>query len=272
MNARGLQDTGGPQQWYESLPIVTKHWLSAALITTVSCNFGIIKIMNIIFNYDAIASKFEIWRLFTPFLFVGKFEFRTAMTFFIMYQYSRNYEVGIGFNTGGGGGTADYMFMMLFGMILILISGALLGLGVIFATTLVYYVMYIWSKRNPTAQTNIWGIPMQAMYLPFALLGLSIVMGNPYIDMMHGYAIGHIYYFVVEVVPKVYGKVFLTTPLFLIQKFGVGEYISPAPRGGMAAVGNNTTLAPGRVNPPRDPAASTSSHNWGSGGQRLGRS
>lgn len=272
MNARGLEDSGGPQQWYESIPLVTKHWLTATILTTVSCNFGIFPIMKVIFIYDAVASRFEVWRLITPFLYIGKFEFRTAMSLFILYQYSRNYEIGIGFNTGAGGGTADYIFMMMLGMVLILISGALLGLGVVFATTLVYYVMYIWTKRNPTAQTNIWGVPMQAIYLPFALLGLNVIMGNQYIDMIHGYAVGHIYYFLVDVVPKVYGKVYLTTPLFLIQKFGIGEYISPTPRGRMTAFGNNTSVAPGRVDPPGDPAASTGSHNWGNGGQRLGRS
>ncbi len=112
------------------------------------------------------------------------------------------------------------------------------------------------------------------MYLPFALLGLNTMLGNYVMDMVHGMVVGHLYYFMVDVVPKVYGKEYIVTPLFLIQKFGIGEYVPPAPRNGMGAVGGNTFRPPGTVNAPRDPAAATSTsrgHNWGSGGQRLGR-
>ena len=114
---------------------------------------------------------------------------------------------------------------------------------------------------------------MQGMYLPFALLTLNTLLGNPVMDMVHGYVVGHLYYFMVDVVPKIYGKEYIVTPLFIIQKFGIGQYVQPAPRAGMGAVGGNT-FRPGRVNPPRDPAASTSTggYNWGSGGQRLGGS
>ena len=115
---------------------------------------------------------------------------------------------------------------------------------------------------------------MQGIYLPFALVALNTLLGNPVKDMIHGCAIGHIYYFAVDVVPKVYGVEYIQTPLFIIQKFGIGEYVPPAPRNGMDAVGGNT-FRPGGVNPPRDPAASSGTsrgHNWGSGGQRLGGS
>jgi len=199
--------------------------------------------------------------------------FNTLIGFFLLYQYSRNYESGTGFNTGGGGGTADYVFMLLFGLLGILFSNAFYAFGYFFAKTLVYYVLYIWSKRNPTAPANIWGIPMQAMYLPFALLGLNFVLGNPYMEMIHGYAVGHLYYFLVDVCDKVYAKKVLQTPLFILMKFGVGDYVPPAPRNGMGAQGNNVRrggiAAPGTVNPPNDPAAT--GHSWGSGGQKLGR-
>ena len=96
------------------------------------------------------------------------------------------------------------------------------------------------------------------------------MMGNPYYHYVQGYAIGHIYYFTVDVVPKVYGKTLLVTPEFLISRFGVGEYIAPAPQRNMGAAGNNTWQAPGRVNAPTD-VGSASGHNWG-GGRPLGRS
>lgn len=278
MNARGLDDTGGPESWYSSIPFVTKHWLTAVVVTTVSANLGVLPIGKMICDYDSIWRNFEIWRLFTPFLWMGAFNkqegFQTMIGFFLLYQYSKQYEGGTAFNTGGGGGTADYIFMLLFGMIGILLTNFFYPVGYVFAKTLVYFVLYIWSKRNPTAPANIWGVPMQGMYLPFAILGLNFCLGNSYIEYVHGYAIGHLYYFLVDVVPKVYGKTYLQTPLFILTQFGVGDYVVPAQRNGMGATGSNVRngiAAPGRVNPPNDPAAASGSHSWGTGGQRLGR-
>jgi Derlin-2/3 len=278
MNARGLDDTGGPESWYSSIPFVTKHWLTAVVVTTVSANLGVLPIGKMICNYDSIWRHFEIWRLFTPFLWMGGFDkqsgFQTMIGFFLLYQYSKQYEGGTAFNTGGGGGTSDYIFMILFGMIGILLTNFFCPVGFVFAKTLVYYVLYIWSKRNPTASANIWGVPMPGMYLPFAILGLNFCLGNSYVEYVHGYAIGHLYYFLVDVVPKVYGKTYLQTPLFILTQFGVGDYVVPAQRNGMGATGSNVRngiAAPGRVNPPNEPAAASGGHSWGTGGQRLGR-
>lgn len=58
------------------------------------------------------------------------------------------------FNTGGGGGTADYVYMLLLGALVVLVTGSLFGLGVFFGRHMIYYVLYVWSKRNPTAQVS----------------------------------------------------------------------------------------------------------------------
>ncbi|GFH58926.1 Derlin-2/3 [Chaetoceros tenuissimus] len=274
MVARGLGDVG-PESWYNSIPFVTKNWLTLVLVTTVSINLGVLPGGKMVYDFSAIAQKFEIWRLFTCFLWMGGFGkqdgFQTVIGFFLLYQYSKQYEGGVAFNTGGGGGTADYVFMLLFGMMGIMLSSPFLGTGPMFCKCLIYYVLYIWSKRNPTAPANIWGVPMQGMYLPFVLLGLNFILGNNYMEFVSGYAAGHLYYFLVDVVPKVYGTTYLQTPLFIINQFGIGDYVPPTPVNGMGAAGNNTFRQPGRVNAPAQPAATTGGHNWGSGGQRLGR-
>lgn len=134
-----------------------------------------------------------------------------------------------------------------------------------------FFVLYVWSKRHPTAPASIWGIQMKAIHLPFAYVVLSVLMGGLYSDLLHGIAVGHLFYFLVDVVPIVYGKDYLHTPQFLIDQLGVGAYVPPAAAGGRAGgVGNNTWQGPGRVNAPSDPAQQSRGHNWGSGGQRLG--
>lgn len=261
------------QQWFKSLPIITRYWFGATLLVTLSVNFKVISAFQIVFSWPSIKSKFELWRLLTPFCYAGPFDFSTMIGCYMLVQFSKQYEAGGPFNTGAGGGTADYAFCLLLGAGAMLLTWPLLvgffPLPPIFCRNMIYYVLYIWSKRNPTAQANIWGFPMAAVYLPFAYLAMTVFMGNPYMDMIHGIIVGHIYYFLVDVVPMVYGKDIMRTPQFLIDYFGIGEYrpqqapvANPAPanRGGPAA-GRNTGAA----------AAGGGGHNWGATGRALGR-
>lgn len=162
---------------------------------------------------------------------------------------------------------------MLFAMVAMLVTYPFL-MGIIpplFCRNLIYFVLYVWSRRHPTSQANIWGVPMKAIYLPFAYLALTIFMGNGYYDMLHGLAVGHLFYFLADVVPQVYGKDLLVTPLFLIDYFGVGQY---QPDQAQREVHNN----PWNNRPATTGGTGGSSggstrggHNWGGGGRALGR-
>ena len=237
---------------------------------TLSANFNIINPYYVVFAWDAIKDKFELWRLLTCFCYAGPFDMSTLFCCYMLVQFSRQYEASP-FNTGAGAGTADYAFMILFATTVIIVSYPFLPFRImpIFCRNLVYCVLYTWSKRNPEQQANIWGFPLAASLLPFAYLALTVFMGHPYMDMLHGYAIGHIYYFLADVVPIVYGKDVLATPQFLINFFGVGEFRPNVPalrpeqaggaRGGFGPVSNNARQAQGG-----------GGHQWG-GGRTLGR-
>merc|ERR1712157_20739 len=149
----------------------------------------------------------------------------------MLQSFSQRYETEP-CNTGAGGGTADYIAMVMFGMVSILATypfmGAVLPVPPVFARTLMFYILYVWSKRHPTAPASIWGIQMKAIHLPFAYLALNVLMGALYADLLHGIAVGHLFYFLVDVVPIVYRKDLLHTPQFLIDQLGVGAYVAPS--------------------------------------------
>lgn len=294
----GVDDLGGgPQEWFQNLPLITRAWFGATCLCTCAANFGIVSAQNLIFAWEPLKDQFEVWRLVTPFCYAGQFSLPTLFLLYMVVHFSQRYESSTPYNTGGGGGTADYAFAMMFCMTCTLLSYPLLRTHIhpLFVTSTVYFVMYIWSKRNPTVQSNIWGVPIKTVYLPFAYLGLNVLMGNTVGPILHGIGIGHAYYFLVDVVPIAYGKDILHTPHFLIHYFGVGEYVyvPPVPHPGtftngarhtVAGAGNNTWQAPGRVHAPNDHAAVTrgrgassqgsaargSGYNWGGGGRVLG--
>ncbi|GLG93263.1 Derlin [Gryllus bimaculatus] len=93
----------------------------------------------------------------------------------------------------------------------------LLFLGQAFTIMLVY----VWSRRNPFVQMNFFGlINFQAPYLPWVLLGFSVLLGNAiWVDLM-GMAVGHMYYFIEDVFPAQRGGFrLLNTPQILKTLF-----------------------------------------------------
>eukprot|EP00555_Chaetoceros_dichaeta_P002527 CAMPEP_0198249014 /NCGR_PEP_ID=MMETSP1447-20131203/647_1 /TAXON_ID=420782 /ORGANISM="Chaetoceros dichaeta, Strain CCMP1751" /LENGTH=266 /DNA_ID=CAMNT_0043933539 /DNA_START=79 /DNA_END=875 /DNA_ORIENTATION=+ len=235
-------EPGATPSWIDSLPIITKHWFGATLVITLLANFNVIPVHYVMWSFPLIKDQFQLWRFLTPFLFVGDFSFPTAITLMLLYQYSSQYEKSSVYNTGAGGGTADYVTMLLFGMATTLLSNCVMAMTPFYSKNMVYYVLYVWSKRNPTAQASIWGLPVGAAMLPFAVLGINVIMGNPWLEIAHGCAMGHLYYFLVDIVPQVYGKDYLHTPDYLINFFGTGEYVAPAPAMTTTASGGQRSL------------------------------
>ena len=65
-----------------------------------------------------------------------------------------------GFGTGGGGGSADYAFMLMFGVTvmeaveLLLFYGPLIPMG----NALYFYICYVWSRKNPSLSIDVWSV------------------------------------------------------------------------------------------------------------------
>jgi Derlin-2/3 len=260
-----------PTAYIQALPLVTRYWLGATVMTTLAVNFGMINAALIPFYWEGITAKFELWRFLSCFLYVGPFSFGMLISFFLLVQFSERYERGGPFNTGAGGGTADYIFMMMILTALMLVTYPLalmvFPLPPFFAQNLIFAVVYTWSKQFPTASVNIWGVPVPGTYVPFAFLGLRVLTGSAVFDILHGMAVAHVYYFLADVVPQVQGREILQTPQFLVDKFGVGLF-RPEPAAPAAAA---APRAGGFGAAPARPAAAAGGHSWGTSGQRLGR-
>lgn len=118
------------------------------------------------------------------------------------------------------GRTADFVLMMIFGgtcMLGCALFCSLLFLGQAFTIMLVY----VWARRNPFVRMNFFGLlNFQAPYLPWVLLGFSVLLGNSILVDLVGILVGHIYYFLEDVFPARSGGIrLLKTPRFLVQIF-----------------------------------------------------
>ena len=58
---------------------------------------------------------------------------------------------------------------------------------------LVEMLMYIWSRNNPNAQVLLFGLlPVQAFYLPFAYMGITLLLGGNWVNGVLGILSGHV--------------------------------------------------------------------------------
>lgn len=67
----GQGDT--PAAWFQSLPLVTKTFLVGGVVLGGATSFGLVVPAQIHFEPNRILKNFELWRIITPFLFVGPF-------------------------------------------------------------------------------------------------------------------------------------------------------------------------------------------------------
>jgi hypothetical protein len=236
---------------FQSLPLFTRTWLGLSIIVTAAVTLDVIHINQVVLDWARIipynkslnniginvsqyrggSSKnvIELWRLLTSFCYVGKFDqFNSLFLLFTIYIHSNGYEKNP-FPAGSGSRSADSLFGIIFCIICLLITQPIPGY--LFGTTYALYpimtrnltgsLLYLWSKRNPRAMIQLNFIPMEGRYLPFAHIGASLFMKNRLHELLHGFLIGHIYYFLIEVAPVLMkGKQILRTPRLLVELLG----------------------------------------------------
>ncbi|KAI5694536.1 hypothetical protein M8J76_000797 [Diaphorina citri] len=199
------------RQEYMQMPPVTRVYTTSCVLTTIATHLDLVSIFQLYFNPILIIKHYQIWRLITTFLFFGPIGFNFLFNMIFTYRYCRMLEEG-----SFRGRTADFVMMFIFGAVCMIIFGFfvnILFLGQAFTIMLVY----VWARRNPFIRMNFFGVMnFQAPYLPWVLLGVSILLGNPiWVDLL-GIAVGHMYYFIEDVFPNLRGGFrLLQTPRIL---------------------------------------------------------
>ncbi|KAI9547153.1 Derlin-2 [Dissostichus eleginoides] len=161
------------QQEYLQIPVVTRAYTTACVLTTAAVQLEIITPFQLYFNPDLILRNYQVWRLITNFLFFGPVGFNFLFNMIFLYRYCRMLEEG-----SFRGRTADFVFMFLFGGLLMTIFGTFVSL-VFLGQAFTIMLVYVWSRRNPNVRMNFFGLlNFQAPFLPWVLMGFSLLLGN----------------------------------------------------------------------------------------------
>eukprot|EP00913_Durusdinium_trenchii_P011924 g11201.t1 len=202
-----------PEQWYKNLPILTRIALTAFFVTTVFVQLGFLDPMLIALNWPMVINKLQVWRLLTPVSFFGTFSFQFLFQMYFFSSFSSKLEQNQAFSQPG-----DYLFFLLLQILLLDVISLALAWPAGFpflGPSLVFAILYYWSRREPYAKLSFFSFSIQGYQFPFALLFFQLLIGgNIWMDLL-GLASGHIYYFLAEVVPQEYGYTFIKTPAVL---------------------------------------------------------
>ncbi|XP_057415530.1 derlin-1 [Lotus japonicus] len=211
-----------PAEWYNTLPPISKAYGTACLAATAAYQLGLYQPVHIALLYPQVFYGFQVWRLFTNFFFLGPFSINFGIRLLMIARYGVQLEKGP-FDRR----TADFLWMMIFGGFALLVLSAIPFLWTPFlAISVVFMLLYIWSREFPIAQINIYGlVSLKAFYLPWAMLALDVIFGSPIIPDLLGIIAGHLYYFLTVLHPLAGGKNILKTPMWvhkLVARWRIG--------------------------------------------------
>ncbi|RLN54555.1 hypothetical protein BBJ29_003990 [Phytophthora kernoviae] len=242
----------GIEAWYYGMPQITRFYLSVCFMSTLLSTLGFLNPQSLYLDFGLIWERFQLWRLTTCFMYLGGFSFPFLMQLMILVNYSSRLEEDP--FPGGGGPTADYAFMLLFGASILSVVAFFMGVPFL-GTSLIFMIVYVWSRRNPTAPVAIWGFRFDGLYLPWALIAFTVLVGgNPIMDIF-GVVAGHLYYFLLEVLPATKGWNLLQTPAMFASFF-------PSPQ---VAAGGAVPIIGARDPAGRGAAPMGGGYAWGTG-------
>lgn len=274
------------QSWFNSVPLVTKVLVVSTLVTGAATTFQFLSPETLVLDWTFLIDRFEVWRLCTPFIYAGPFSFNFALHVLTLYENCRRYESNP-FNTGAGGNTADFLWMVIISMAVLLLVSLVIPTWVL-SDELLFTILYVWSRRDPEIMLNILGFKFKALYLPWVFTGIRLVMGGSITVPLVGIAVGHLYYFLVDILPRTNGLNIIKTPRFCVDFVrwasgltpsgapspGYTSYAPPTRNAGQptaaaapAGANDGTGSAGLRHRGPRDPrdASRPATYNWGTG-------
>lgn len=235
--------------WFHALPFLTRWMLVWSFTMTFCVWLGLIGGSTFAFFPDAILKRFHVWRLFTPFLTHGAFRPGYAMSLYMLVTYSKHYETAP-YNTGGGGNSADFLVMLLFGMACFLVPMWYFRFW-FSMNLLVMYIIYVWSRKAEGQEAGFFMFRFPAIYLPWVLLVIDLITGGSLVPGIIGIVVGHVYYFLVVEAPAYYGYRLIRTPRWVVEHLAWIAGIEPPPV--------HPSHRPAQTPPP------STAHNWGRG-------
>mmetsp|Transcript_1264 Transcript_1264/g.1413 ORF Transcript_1264/g.1413 Transcript_1264/m.1413 type:complete len:162 (-) Transcript_1264:38-523(-) len=157
-----------PEQWYKNLPLLTRIGLTAIFGVTVLVQLEILNPMLLSLNWPLIINKLQVWRLLSSVFFFGTFSFQFLFQLYFFSSFSSKLETNEIFAQPG-----DYLFFLLTQILLLDVLSLVLAWPTGFpmlGPSLVFAILYYWSRREPYANLNFFSFTIKGYQFPFCSL------------------------------------------------------------------------------------------------------
>uniref|UniRef100_A0A7S4P9X3 Derlin n=1 Tax=Paramoeba aestuarina TaxID=180227 RepID=A0A7S4P9X3_9EUKA len=201
-------------EWYLEIPIITRAYMTVCTAIAVAVTLNVLSPIDLCLSFPLVYEKGEYYRILTNFTYFEGLGINFFIHIHFVYTYFRRSE-----QHSYHRNTADFVAMVLFGACILLVASYFLEV-LFLSLPLMYYVLYIWCRRNPYEHMHVLGVmPVPAPYLPYLFVLVSYALDNPIHDDVLGILTGHTFWFLADIVPKLTGYPVLKTPGFLKALF-----------------------------------------------------
>ncbi|XP_023236174.1 derlin-1-like isoform X1 [Centruroides sculpturatus] len=221
--------------WFRSLPLFTRYWFGLSIFFPILGRLGLLNPRYLILEFNSFIYNLQLWRPITAVFYYPLNPgtgFHYLLNLYFLYNYSVRLETDIFSNQ-----PADYLFLLLFNWICIVIVGFLAEIWLLM-DPLVLSVLYVWCQLKKDIIVNFWfGTQFKALYLPWVLLAFNVLFSGGGLYELIGILVGHLYFFFKFKYPQEFGgRALLRTPDILLHYFpnrvrgfgGFGQ--APTPR------------------------------------------
>jgi len=149
------------QDMLREIPPVTKIICSSSLLVQLLVYIQAISKYDLYFSLSHIFGKFQIWRLFTSFLYLGDSDsIQTFFSLMMLFQCSTRLEERTFRNKA-----ADYLYFLLLGVTVMIGYASIVGFTNL-SKSFLTMLLYVWSRYNQDVIMLIFGfLPIKAPYI-----------------------------------------------------------------------------------------------------------
>ncbi|PPQ88568.1 hypothetical protein CVT25_009948 [Psilocybe cyanescens] len=257
----------------KKIPPVTRFICGSSLLVTLSVILKAVSFYSIVFKWDFIYPKFQLWRLWTSFFVGVRLSFLSYVFMQLIYSFSRtsnDIESKAYFLR-----SADLTWQLFWACVAIIAATWPMN-AYIFTRPFLLCIVYLYSALAPPGtMTSIMGlVTVPVIYYPYILIAFDLLMGGPHTAALSvaGAVVGHVWWWTVwggELASQGVLHNRARAPQWLCNYMGqTNQAGGPPSAGGTAqalARGGIHVTAPRRAAEAGDPTG----HTWGSG-RRLG--
>jgi hypothetical protein len=188
-----------------SSPITLIYLLSTGIITIIS-NFTddgyLLNYMKL--DYKKVYTQYEIWRLITTFLYIGKPSPKIIFDYYIYYKRMKSTERKFIRNKK----LSEFIMMLIYLMIIThicnFIGYAFFGLksNKFLSHKLMFSIILINSKRNPEKMFRFYFAKIPNKFVPYFLFTIRTLKSGKYLSNLISFIPGLAYYYIKDVLPK----------------------------------------------------------------------